>query len=176
MKCESTLGKAVMQHLVLSVVFAMSLAPLSQAETATALSADSLEIVAGDDWTGTLTYLNYGEPLRDFTIPAELQVEVIERGLRLNYKYPEEPKENSSVTARISADGTKLMGAPIVANRVLDAGEREVITRYPCNDMGQTATCETILTLSQNEFRSRKMVTYEGESDAFRRNEYVFTR
>lgn len=165
-----------MKRLVYSLFLVPVLVLSGQAEDVPALSSDMLEVIAGDDWTGSLTYLNYGEPSRDFTIPATLEVDVVENGLKLAYKYPEEPQQNSVVTARVSKDGTKLIGATISANTILESGARQVVTNYSCEDMGRSALCEMTFTFSGNEFRVRKMVTYKGETDGFRRNEYVFTR
>lgn len=165
-----------MKRLIFSILLAPMLSFPSVAGEIPALSPGSLAVIAGDDWTGGLTYLNYGEPVKDFTIPAELDVEIVENGLKLAYIYPEEPQQNSIVTAKVSADGTKLMGAKITANRLLESGAREIVTTYACQDMGQTATCEMIYQLSETEFSVRKMVTYAGASETFRRNAYSFTR
>jgi len=165
-----------MKRCAYSLLVASTLVFSSHAGEVPTLSPEALEIIAGDDWTGSLTYLNYGEPARDFTIPAALEVEIVERGLKLSYNYPEEPQQNSVVTARVSEDGTKLMGAPVTKISILETGAREVLTNYPCEDMGRSAACEMAFTFSENEFRVRKMVTYDGETDGFRRNEYIFTR
>ena len=165
-----------MKRWAYSLLLASTLVLSSHADQTPVLSPDALEIIAGNDWTGSLTYLNYGEPVRDFTIPATLEVDVVERGLKLSYKYPEEPHQNSVVTARVSEDGTKLIGASISANSVLETGARRVVTNYSCEDMGRSAACETTFTFSAKEFRVRKMVTYKGETVGFRRSEYIFTR
>ena len=140
------------------------------------LTSEVFDVIIGNDWTGELTYLNYGEPVKDFTIPAALKVERVEAGVKMAYIYPDEPHQNSTITVRMSEDGSKLMGAPLTVNRMLDTGSREFRTEYACEDMGRTASCEMIYQLRADQVVMRKMVTYAGETDAFRRNEYVFTR
>ena len=141
-----------------------------------ALDVADLEVVVGADWTGSLTYLNYQEPFIEFTIPAALTVTATEAGLKLAYEYPDEPHANSTVQAEISANGTKLMGEPIVANTELENGGRMIQTAFACEDMGRSAACEMTYSFAPSELRITKMVTYDGETESFRRNAYVFTR
>ena len=165
-----------MRKLMVSALFGAALAIPALASEPTALEVADLEVVVGAEWTGSLTYLNYQEPFIDFTIPATLAVTATEAGLKLAYTYPEEPHANSTVQAEISANGTKLMGEPIVSNTELESGGREIQTRFACEDMGRSAVCEMTYSLAPLELRITKMVTYDGETEAFRRNAYVFTR
>ncbi|MEM7639525.1 MAG: hypothetical protein AAF269_10695 [Pseudomonadota bacterium] len=165
-----------MKRMTCLVLLAPLFAQTGLAEETPALTPDVFDAIVGDDWLGELTYLNYGAPVKDFTIPAELDVERVEQGLKMAYIYPDEPHQNSTVTARISKDGSKLMGAPVTLNAMQASGVREIRTAYPCEDMGKAAECEMIYLLSRDEVVMRKMVTYEGETEAFRRNVYVFTR
>lgn len=128
------------------------------------------------EWTGTLTYLNYGEPKQDFTIPAELDVELTEGGLKLFFQYPEEPDQNSEVTVLIGEAGRALNGDTVTGKTTLLDGSTEVRTSGACEDMGRAAMCEVIYTWSISDFEMKKMVTYAGETEAFRRNAYVFSR
>ena len=57
-----------------------------------------------------------------------------------------------------------------------DDGAREIKTAFPCEDMGQSAQCEMTYFFSANAIEIKKMVTYDGETDAFRRNAYTFQR
>ena len=140
------------------------------------LSPSDLAVVAGTDWTGSLTYMNYQPPFEDVTIPANLEVEATDTGLKLAYIYPDEPHANSTVTLKVSGNGQWMMGAPIVSNTLSESGLREVKTAYSCEDMGKKASCEMIYSFGASELNVTKMVTYEGETEAFRRNAYSFTR
>ena len=163
--------------LVSSTLIAASLLGLSaEAEEVPTLSPADLSLAAGTDWTGELTYMNYQAPYEDVTIPANLEVEATESGLKLAYIYPDEPHANSTVIAKISGDGTMLMGEPIVSNQVIISGARELKTTFPCQDMGKSATCEMTYLFGASELKISKMVTYDGETEAFRRNAYTFSR
>lgn len=165
-----------MKSLSFSLFASAVIAVPAFAAEAPPLEAADLEVVVGSDWTGSLTYLNYQEPFVDFTIPAALEVTATEKGLQLAYKYPDEPHANSTIQAEIGAGGTTLMGELIVSNEVLDDGGRLIETAFPCEDMGQSASCEMTYAFSATELRIKKMVTLEGETEGFRRNEFVFTR
>ena len=165
-----------MQKLMISLLVAPVSAALAFASEPAPLEVAELEVVVRADWTGSLTYLNYQEPFIDFTIPAALKVTATDAGLKLAYEYPDEPRANSTVQAEIGANGTELMGEPIVANMVLEAGGRVIVTAFDCQDMGRAAACEMTYSFAPAELRIKKMVTYEGETESFRRNEYVFTR
>lgn len=165
-----------MKRIALFILLSPVMVPTSVAAETPVLTPDAFDVIVGDNWSGALTYLNYGEPAKDFTIPAELEVERIEEGLKMAYKYPDEPHQNSTVTARINEDGSRLMGAQVTLNAIAESGAREIRTEYACQDMGKAAACEMIYELSADRVVMRKMVAYTGDSEAFRRNEYVFTR
>ena len=164
--------KLITAAFIVPAIFTLS----AHASETEGLSASDLAVVAGNDWTGSLTYLNYQPPFEDVTIPANLEVEATNTGLKLAYIYPDEPHANSTVTLKVSENGQTMMGEPIVSNMLLDSGIREVKTAFPCEDMGKAASCEMTYAFGASQLNISKMVTYEGETDAFRRNAYSFTR
>lgn len=166
-----------MKYTITNAVIAIALlAPVSVSETLTPVVAEDLEKIVGDNWTGNLTYLNYGEPVQDFTIPAELDVASIENGLELYFQYPEEPSQNIRVTWLISDQGRSLAGEPIIASTEMADGTAVYVTAAPCKDMGNSATCQMSYSLSATEISIKKMVQYDDADTAFRRNEYQFSR
>lgn len=141
-----------------------------------AVTPESFDPILGTDWAGSLTYMNYQDPFQDVTIPAALEVAVVEGGFEFSYKYPDEPHANSSSIVVLSEGGSVLMDQPVTANETLADGMQQITTAFACEDMGKPASCEMIYVLSPNALSMRKMVTYEGEGQAFRRNEYNFVR
>ena len=163
-----------------SLTLACILAPIialnaSASETAT-LTSESLNPILGKDWSGSLTYQIYQPPFEDVTIEAGLEVTKVEGGFEFAYHYPNEPHANSASVVTIGENGSEIMDQPIVSNQISDDGTQTIITAFTCEDMGRAASCEVIYSLSQQAFSMRKMVTYDGETEAFRRNEYTFTR
>ena len=165
-----------MKLITASAIASAILTLAAHAGEAEGLSPSDLAMVAGTDWTGSLTYLNYQPPFEDVTIPANLEVDATDTGLKLAYIYPDEPHANSTVTLNVSEDGQMMMGEPIVSNTLLESGTREVKTAFACEDMGKAADCEMTYAFGESELKVTKMVTYKGETDAFRRNAYTFTR
>ncbi|MEL7108534.1 MAG: hypothetical protein AAGJ68_04910 [Pseudomonadota bacterium] len=159
---------------------AAGLIPLStvaaHASEVPAVTIDMFESLAGDDWSGSLTYLNYQAPFEDVTIPANIEISLLNSGLKLDYKYPNEPHANSSAVASISENGTVFMNEPVIANTLTDDDVREIKTGFACEDMGRSAQCEMTYMFSSSTLQITKMVTYDGEIEAFRRNAYTFQR
>ncbi len=162
--------------LILTLGMLGACATVQYDDTPTTLTQTDLSGLISDEWAGTLTYLNYGEPKEDFTIPAELDVKLTEGGLKLYFQYPEEPDQNSDVTVLIGAEGRTLNGDTVTGKTTRPDGSTEVRTSGACEDMGRAAMCEVIYTWSTSDFEMKKMVTYAGETEAFRRNAYVFSR
>ena len=166
----------VMKSVLLSLGLATATTWTAQASEVQAVTPDSFDSILGTDWTGSLTYMNYQEPFEDVTIPAALEVAAVEGGFEFAYKYPDEPHANSTSLVALSAGGSVLMDQPVTANEILADGTQQITTAFACEDMGKSASCEMIYTLSSDRLSMRKMVTYEDEAQAFRRNEYNFVR
>lgn len=155
---------------------ACAASPSTQKPAEPSLSLSDFEPILGDDWTGNLTYLNYGEPVKDFTIPAEINVTVSEDGVSLYFLYPDEPQQNGGRLIKLSEDGTMLGSERIMSIETDTDGQRIVITEEACEDMGKPATCTMTYSLGQKNLILKKMVLYDGAEEAFRRNEYAFSR
>jgi len=163
-------------RVVLSAIVPVFFVAFASADTAPKVSESDLSDMVSDQWTGGLTYLNYQEPFIDFTIPAAAIVTPIERGFEVFYQYPDEPHMNGSSEIKIGQNGTEIDGYSVVSNTVTEDGEREVRTRGTCEDMGKSASCEMVYTVSETSLSLKKLVTYDGETETFRRNEFAFTR
>jgi len=164
------------------VLTAISLASCSSTDaTLKASGADPLiakadfDSVLGDDWSGSLTYLNYSEPFEEVTIPAEIDVSSSPTGLTFSFQYPEEPQQNSTLTIDLSGPSNEIRDAKIVRRSTV--GNSVIfMTVEPCEDMGREANCEMIYALAPNMLNIVKVVTYDGETESFQRNAYAFSR
>ena len=135
-----------------------------------------LRRLIGDDWSGALTYLNYSAPYEYFTIPAALEVKEAGEGINLSFIYPEEPDQNFSYDLAVSVDQKRIGDESVVYREETAEGELIIKTRFDCEDLGKAAECRMTYAISPQAFSITKMVTYTGESEAFLRNEYKFTR
>src|SRR5215211_2176103 len=74
------------------------------------IKADDLQRLTGAQWTGTLTYLDYGKK-RKVSIPSKLLVTRSAEDKRLwvfEFQYPDEPQANSKQNVMIAEDGRSL--------------------------------------------------------------------
>ncbi|MEM8616265.1 MAG: hypothetical protein AAGF20_04955 [Pseudomonadota bacterium] len=161
----------------LSIGAVMSLAFAAYAETPLPqVDAASFEQILGTDWNGSLTYLNYSAPFKDFTIPAQVEVTSAANGVSLFFKYPDEPQQNGGQTLEISEQGRRFGGDRVTLSMTDAEGMTEIRTEGPCQDLGRAASCEMIYRFSNVSMGVKKLVTYEGESQSFRRSEFQFSR
>lgn len=134
-----------------------------------------IAVLVGDDWEGTLTYLNYGEPKKDVTIPAKLAVAQNHDMFELYFEFPEEPDANGRAELVISDDG-RMLNDETVTRRMEEDGTLTLVTESDCKDAAVQAKCEFTYDISPSALSIRKMVTLDGDTDAYRRNHYSFTR
>ncbi|MEL6135599.1 MAG: hypothetical protein AAFR59_19745 [Bacteroidota bacterium] len=133
--------------------------------------------VLGDDWKGTLTYLDY-QSGKKVDIPVELKVSKLKEGqYLLEYSFPEEPQANSKSKVKISKDGKKLDKYRVLSREMLDGGKTKVVCLGDGKDDGKKATLFYTYTFYKDEFIMRKDVQYSlGNQQPFFRNEFRFTR
>lgn len=139
-------------------------------------SLDDYKPLQGTGWVGTLNYLNYGSVERS-TIPVELAFDVTEeKGVEYSIKYPGEEQYNDTAKLKVSKDGSKLDGQPVVKREVLDNGGVILTTAYRDKDDNRAADIRMTYLISTNEFKMIKDVKFDNQAEFFNRNEYAFTR
>ena len=140
------------------------------------VSASDFEVVIGDDWAGELTYLDYssGETV---AIPATLSVGPID-GRTINYAfgYPDEPQAKNAGTWTISGDGQSLDDKTVTSRMDGDNGDLILVMEYSGSDNNAPAEITETLILSANGIVMTKDVQPEGETQAFQRNSFAFSR
>ncbi|MEQ8557785.1 MAG: hypothetical protein RIB03_05665 [Henriciella sp.] len=147
----------------------------SDASFAPKVSPDDFSVLVGDEWEGSLTYLDYSDEETETTIPAELLVGQNGRTFELYFSFPEDPRADGRAEVAISENGRKV-NDETVQRRVQRGDELMLVTKQDCQDNAVTATCEYTYTIAPQEFTITKMVTPRDEDEAFRRNHYSFTR
>lgn len=134
-----------------------------------------LSVLTGDGWNGSFTYLSFGEPEQELSVPAEMNVVQDGRVLELSLSYPEDPQADGQLDLVISDDG-RMINAETLQRRVEDDDELILVTEHDCYDNGRPGLCEMIYRIRPDQFVIRKLVTLDGESEAFQRTRYLFTR
>lgn len=163
-------------HRLFALLAASAAAALAASASGPPAVTDAdLARVTGDDWTGELTYRDYSPPFGKVAIAAEVDVTRTAAGLTLSMQYPREPQANSADTLSVTDGGRSLGGDPVIAREEI-SGAAVITTRGPCEDDGREAVCERAYTFGDKTLSLRKSVRLAGETEAFERNAYRFTR
>lgn len=137
-----------------------------------------LHRLTGAPWTGTLTYLDYRSN-RPVSIPSALIVTPV-AGNRLawvfEYRYPDEPQENSRDTVALSKDRKTLDGERVVERTRLGRDSVRIVTEKPGPDNDQPALFRFTYLIGARSFSVQKAVRPEGKPAFFERNRYAWTR
>jgi hypothetical protein len=143
-----------------------------------ALRPTDLQMLTGQPWTGTLTYLDYRSN-RPVSIPSTLIVsrpKGDEPVWIFDYRYPDEPKANSRETVTLGTDGTTLNGERVVERTSL-AGERlKVVTEKSGMDNDRKAAIRHTYSIGATSFSIRKEVRYDDAKEYIERNRYEWAR
>ncbi len=142
----------------------------------TTTSPEDFSALAGDDWKGKLTYLDYTSEKRS-TIDVNLAVtKKKDRVFTLFYSYPFEPNANSKGKITIGKDYQTINKKPIISRTKKQDGTIEIVCTGKGKDNGKKASFKYIYTINANRLTITKEVKYEDGDSYFFRNGYVFTR
>ena len=139
------------------------------------VAPDDLAVLVGDDWEGTLTYLDYSDNATEVTLPAELAVAQNGATFELYFSYPDEPQANGRAEVTISEDGRQLNTETLTRSTREDE-TLHLVAEAACGDNGQPATCEYEYSIAPTAFSITNRVTPESGGETIVRNTYSFTR
>ena len=142
------------------------------------LKRSDVQLLTGEEWTGTLTYLDYSTN-KKVSIPSNLivtQSEVDRFAWIFDYQYPDEPKANSTKDVILSKDGRTFNGEAVVERLKIDATMLKVTTEKSGSDNDKKALFRFTYLIAPKSFSIRKEVRYEGETNFIERNQYTWTR
>jgi hypothetical protein len=136
------------------------------------------QILTGDKWTGTLSYLDYGNGQKT-SIASTLSVkQSADDKLKwvFDYQYPDEPKASQKRDVILSADGGMIDGDKVVEKQYLPDGTLKFVTEKDGRDNNKPALLRNTYSISSTNFSIKKEVKMEGEKVFFERNEYRWKR
>jgi hypothetical protein len=142
------------------------------------LKTRDLQILTGQQWTGTLTYLDYRSNKR-VSIVSNLIVRQSKKDKRdwiFEYQYPDEPKANSQETVTISQDGRTINGERVIERGNLASDRLKIVTEKSGMDNDKKALVRYIYLISAKSFSIKKEVKYEGTEEYIERNQYEWKR
>jgi len=142
------------------------------------IERDDLQILAGAQWTGTLTYLDYRSK-KKVSIPANLTVKPNGEdkwSWVFEYQYPDEPQANSREIVRLSKDGRSINDEVVLERANLPDNTVRVVTEKKGEDNNRSANFRYTYSLNPKSFSIKKEVRYENETQFFERNGYDWKR
>ena len=140
------------------------------------ITAEDFKIVEGDNWIGSLTYLDYSADKR-VTIPASSTVKVSSpTTIKYTISYPEEPWEDTRQKIKISKLGDALDGHKVISRDIRSDGNLEIQTENRGEDDGKAAEIRMTYILGEKAYSFSKDVKVCNETDFINRNIYSFTR
>ena len=135
-----------------------------------------LQVMRGDPWTGTLSYLDFSSNTPT-QIPVAADVRrVTPRTLVYRLEYPDEPDYNSTQKISISPDGTRIDGYRIVERGRADTGQLRIVTEGRSTDNNEAADVRFVYLIGARAFSIQQLVKPDGQAEFFERNRYSFTR
>jgi hypothetical protein len=142
------------------------------------LRPGDLQILTGQPWIGTLTYLDYGTNKR-VSIASNLSVSHSRTDTLVwvfAYEYPDEPKANSQDTLALSRDGRTIHGERVVERAGRSTDTLKIVTEKRGTDNDKQAVFRLTYLISAKSFAIRKEVRYEGADGYIERNRYDWKR
>jgi len=141
-----------------------------------AVTMDDLRRLEGDNWEGSLTYLNYGSDKRS-TIPVKAAIKVLgKNALQYAIQYPGEEQYNAKERLKLSSGGTRMDGYTITNREQTADGTLILTTEGTGEDDNRPAEIQVIYTVAADRFSIRKNVRFKNSESYLNRNEYSFRR
>lgn len=142
------------------------------------LTNDHLQVFEGS-WTGTLTYLNYGDDETLVTLPVELEATFSKSGLDFVYLFTEPGGSIERRTGGIKLSGKKVYYSgkwELVGAEITDLNHWSLELIKTGKDNNRKSDFKQTMEVSPEKITVTKMVKYQDEGDFFMRNQYVFKR
>ena len=121
-----------------------------------AVTMDEFRRLEGDNWEGSLSYLNYDSDKRS-TIPGEDQ-------------------HNAKERLKLSSDGTRINGYLITNREQTTGGTLILTTEGRGQDDNRSAEVQVIYKVAEDRFSIRKNVRFKSSEAYINRNEYSLRR
>lgn len=141
------------------------------------MQATDLDLLIGEPWSGTLTYLDYtsGETT---AIRSSLSVQRTRSSGAWNLAigYSDEPQEDTSDVVAISADGRKFADESVVERRVEPDGSIRVVTECDSTDNGLPVRMRHVYVIGERACSLQKLVRGEGDRGFIERHVYRWAR
>lgn len=146
----------------------------------TEVTKEHLQVFEGE-WSGSLTYLNYGDDATLVTLPlkTEAYMDTKGKGVRFNYYFTEPGGGIEERKDRLYFKDGKLMFSgkwEIVSSDANDLQNWTMELKKSGKDNNKDSDFKETITVTPNKITVTKMVKYHDGDEFFMRNQYVFER
>lgn len=166
-----------MNILIAAFLIALSFFGFASPKTAK-VKAKDLQQLTGKQWSGNLTYLDYGKNEK-VSIPSNITVTRSagnNSSWIFDYQYPDEPKADNKKTISISKDGKTIDGETVIERTSLADGTLKIVTEKSGTDNDKKATFRFTYLINKTNFSIKKEVKPDDAKEFFERNEYSWKR
>lgn len=133
------------------------------------------------NWSGSLTYTDYGDDKTKYTLQTNLTASVKEGSVKLQYAYKEPNGKvvTSTEKMKLGEGDTFTYGGKL---RVLEFSKNptekswRLVLEKTGKDNHQSVVIQQIIELSPEAFSITKMVKYDGTDSFFQRNKHTFNK
>lgn len=134
--------------------------------------------VAGIDWKGSLTYLDYSSK-KPVEIKSALYVKSAlnqPSSWMWNVGYTDEPDHNSGGLLSLRFKGQFINDEKVIDRVVLGSGDVKITTEYKGDDDGKPALNRHVYILGGKEISLQKLVKFQSDMSFFERHIYRWKR
>ena len=142
------------------------------------VTKEHLQVFEGE-WTGSLTYLNYGDDKTLVTLPLRTEASMDAKGVRFNYYFTEPSGSIEERKDRLYFRDGKLMFSgkwEIVSSEAKDLQNWTMELKKSGKDNNKDSDFKESIIVTPDKITVTKMVKYRDGDAYFMRNQYVFER
>ena len=142
------------------------------------LTEEHLRVFEGD-WTGQLTYLNYGDDKTLVELPVKMTATMGDKGLSFEYFYTEPGGSVEKRRGKFELRGKKVYyngNWELVSTTVEDKENWSLELKSTGKDNNRKADFQMTVTVTPSKITATKKVKYDGTDAYFMRNEHIFER
>ncbi len=142
------------------------------------LTNDHLEVFEGE-WSGSLTYLNYGDDKTKVTLPMDAEITFSDKGLAFKhmFKEPNGAIETRTTKFRLRKDKIFFNGSwEFKSGQFKDLKNWTLELEGKGKDNNRASAFTKTIEVSSNRIVVTKRVRYEGTDHYFVRNKHVYEK
>lgn len=140
--------------------------------------ASDFDRIAGIDWKGSLTYLDYTSK-KSVEIKSTLYVKKAinqPSSWMWNVGYTDEPDHNNGELLSLRFQGRFINDEKVIDRVVVGAGDVKITTEYKGDDDGKPALNRHVYVLGDKEISLQKLVKFQSDKSFFERHIYRWKR